>query len=96
MADEEHLDQDKLVLLLTTQSETEAEILKSLLESNGIRCTFLTQVPHNLYPFTVDGLAAIKIKVLDSQLEMARELMRDYESGPRSEEDGGFEGQDSP
>jgi hypothetical protein len=96
MESEEHLDHDKLVVLLTTQSETEAEIVKGLLEESNIHCTFLTQVPHNLYPFTVDGLAVIKIKVLESQLETARELVRDYESAPGLEEDGGLEGDGKP
>jgi hypothetical protein len=77
---EEHLDHDKLVVLMTTQSETEANIVKSLLEESGIHCALLTQVPHNIYPFTVNGLAAIWIKVLDSQLEAARALLREQES----------------
>lgn len=77
---QEHLDHDKLVVLMTTQSETEANIVKSLLEESGIHCALLTQVPHNIYPFTVNGLAAIKIKVLESQLEDAKEVLRDHES----------------
>jgi hypothetical protein len=77
---EEHLDHDKLVLLMTTQSEAEANIVKSLLEESGIHCALLTQVPHNIYPFTVNGLAAIRIKVLDSQLEAAKAVLREQES----------------
>ncbi len=77
--DEEHLDHDKLVVLMTTQSEPEANIVKGLLEESGIHCALLTQVPHNLYPFTVNGLAAIRIKVLESQLEAARAVLRDQE-----------------
>ncbi len=77
---EEHLDHDKLVVLMTTQSEPEANIVKSLLEESGIHCALLTQVPHNIYPFTVNGLAAIRIKVLESQLEAAKELLREQES----------------
>ena len=77
---EEHLDHDKLVVLMITQSEAEANIVKGLLEESGIHCALLTQVPHNLYPFTVDGLAAIWIKVLDSQLEAAKALLRQQEN----------------
>jgi len=77
---EEHLDHEKLAELMTTQSETEANIVKGILEAAGIECVLVTQVPHNLYPFTVDGLAAIRIKVLASQLEAARELLRECES----------------
>lgn len=80
MTDEEHLDHDKLVELMMTQSEPEANIVRGILEGSGINCALLTQVPHSVYPFTVDGLAAIQIKVLDSQLEAARALLHDYES----------------
>ena len=82
MTNEEHLDHDKLVILMTTQSEPEANIVKGILEESGIHCALLTQVPHNLYPFTVDGLAAIQIKVLDSQLAETQALLQDYESEP--------------
>jgi hypothetical protein len=80
MSDEEHLDRDKLVELMITQSESEANIVRSLLEEAGIHCALLTPVPHNLYPFTVNGLAAIRIKVLESQLEAAQALLREQES----------------
>jgi hypothetical protein len=80
MADEEHHDHDKLAVLMMTQSESEANIVHGLLEESGIHCVMLTQVPHNIYPFTVDGLATIRIKVLESQLEAAQSLLRDYES----------------
>jgi hypothetical protein len=77
---EEHLDHDKLVVLMITQSEAEAGIVKGLLEESGIHCALLTQVPHNVFPFTVDGLAAIRIKVLESQLEAAKALLREQKS----------------
>jgi hypothetical protein len=91
MTDEEHLDRDRLVVLMMTQSEPEANIVKGLLEESGIHCALLTQVPHNLYPFTVDGLGAIHIKVLESQLEAAQALLRDYGSNPENGFDDGSE-----
>jgi hypothetical protein len=78
--EETHLDHDKLVELMMTQSEDEANIVKSILEGSGIDCVLTTQVPHGIYPFTVDGLAAIRIKVLDSQLEAAQVVLRDYQT----------------
>lgn len=89
MINEEHLDREKLAKLMTTQSETEANIVKSILEASGIECVLVTQVPHNIYPFTVDGLAAIQIKVLASQLATAQELLRDYEGNPEPGVDDG-------
>ena len=80
MADEELLDREKLAVLMTTQSEPEANIVKGILEESGIDCVLVTPMLHSIYPFTVDGLAAIQIKVLDSKLETAQELLRDYEA----------------
>ena len=80
MTHEGHLDQEKLVILMVTQLETEANIVKGLLEEAGIHCALLTPVPHNIYPFTVDGLATIQILVLESRLEAAREVLRAHES----------------
>lgn len=71
---------DPLVLLMKTQSEPEANIVKGILEEAGIHCTFLTPVVHSLHPFTVDGLAMIQIRVLASQLESAQALLSDYEA----------------
>ena len=88
MTNDEHLDQDEVVELMVTQSETEANIVRGILEGSGIECAMVTQVPHNLYPFTVDGLATIQIKVLDSQLETARTLLRDHIGGADQDADG--------
>jgi hypothetical protein len=87
MNTEEHLENEKLVELMVTQSETEANIIKGLLEASQIGCVLVTQVPHSVYPFTINGLAAIKIKVLDSNLEAAKSLLRDYENGDPNEEE---------
>jgi len=78
----EHLDQEKLADLMTTLSEPEANLIKGILAASGIECVLVTPVPHNLYPFTVDGLATIRIKVLASQLAAAQELLRDFETPP--------------
>ncbi len=83
MDNEKHLDHDKLAVLMITQSESEAEIVHGLLEESGIHSVLETPVPHSLYPFTVDGLATIRIKVLESQLEDAREILHDCERNAR-------------
>ena len=80
MTVDENLDREKLVLLMRTQSEPEANIVKGLLRESGIDCTLVTQVPHGLYPFTVDGLASIQIKVLACDLDAAKTVLSDYES----------------
>ncbi len=78
---EEGVDKDQLVLLMKTQNEPEANIVKSILEESGIGCALVTPVVHSLHPFTVDGLAVIQIKVLASQLESAQALLAECETG---------------
>ena len=87
MRGEERLDEGKLVDLMVTQSETEANIVRGILEESGIHCALITPVPHNVYPFTVDGLAVIRIKVLDSQLGAAQTLLADYQSDSNAAND---------
>jgi hypothetical protein len=72
------LDRTKLAELMVTQSESEANIIKSILEESGVSCTLITPVPHNLYPFTVNGLASIRIMVLDSEVEEARAILQEH------------------
>jgi hypothetical protein len=82
VTDEEETANGELALLMTTQSEPEANLIKGILKASGIECVLVTHVPHNLYPFTINGLAAIRIKVLASQLAAANELLRDFEENP--------------
>ena len=87
MAINPHLDREKLVEVRKVQSEIEANIIKSLLESAGIECVLVTQVPHGVYPFTVDGLAEVRIKVLDTEVNRAREIVDGYENAGLEEKD---------
>ena len=86
MAKDENVDRENLVLLMRTQSEPEANIVKGILKESGIDCALVTQVPHGLYPFTVDGLAAIQIKVLACDLDAAQTVLGDYETSADSED----------
>ncbi len=77
--EEHHHDQERLVTVKKLHDEVEAFLVKGLLEAAGIQCTLVMPVPHNLYPFTVDGLAEIRVNVLDADAEAARILLDDYE-----------------
>ncbi len=77
--EQHHHDHEKLITVKRLHNEVEANIVKALLESAGIQCTLVTPVPHNLYPFTVDGLAEIRVNVLEADAEAARTLLDDYE-----------------
>ena len=87
MTDEvRHLERERLVDLKVVHHEVEANIIRGLLEAAGIGCVLVTPVPHSLYPFTVDGLAKVKIQVLDTDAERARIILEDFESSEAAEE----------
>ena len=70
-------------------NDPEAQMIKGLLESSGIRCKLVTHVPHSVYPVTVDGLAEVRIMVPREQEEEARALIEAYRSEPEGEPEEG-------
>ena len=65
----------RLKLLQTVQGPVEAEIIKSLLESNGISCILKGLVVQSVHAFSVDGLGEIKIYVDEKDFDLAKELI---------------------
>lgn len=62
-------------LLTVVYNEVEANLIKTILDEAGIDCLLVTQVPHSVYPFTINGLGEVKIKVLSSQLTDAQAVL---------------------
>jgi hypothetical protein len=56
-------------------SEIEAEVIKGLLESNGIPCLLKSHAAHSVHMFAVDGMGEVKVMVLESMAEKAKELI---------------------
>ena len=53
----------------------EAQVIKSLLESYDIPCFLKSNAAPSVHLFTVDGMAEVKIMVVDSLADRARELI---------------------
>ncbi|MCD6521612.1 DUF2007 domain-containing protein [Candidatus Calescamantes bacterium] len=70
---------NRTVKVYTAKDEFEANLIKGLLESEGIPCNLITQVPHSVYPFTVDGLAEVQIMVREEDADRAREIIESKE-----------------
>ncbi len=87
-------DHSDLVDLMMTQRETEANLVRGILQEAGIHCILLHHVPPSVYPFTVDGLAAIRIQVLDTQLDAARAVLREHQEISETSPDEDLEGID--
>lgn len=73
---------DKWVLLDKVNGSFKAEILKGLLEAQGIE-TMLSQegAAHYGYALTVGPMGEVEILVPSRELEHARQVLSDYEAG---------------
>ncbi len=78
---------EELVEVYRSSSEMEAQVIKSLLESFGVPCLLKSNAVASVHMFAVDGMGEVRVMVLDSMSEKARELIaaKDIEPG----QDGG-------
>jgi ribonuclease-3 len=74
------------VVVFRTWSDIEASIVRGLLEAHGVEVSLASDVPHGVFPLTVNGLGEVRIAVADDMAEAATRLIQDYrtsdESGP--------------
>ena len=56
--------------------EMEANVIKGLLESNGIPCILKSNAAFSVHPFTVDGMGEVTVAVLESMAEEARKIIK--------------------
>ena len=68
-------------VIFRTWSDTEAELVRGLLESYGIPCQVTSQITHSVVPLTVDGLGEIRLLVPDEAVEEAQEILEGHRLG---------------
>ncbi|MBN1176777.1 MAG: DUF2007 domain-containing protein [Dehalococcoidales bacterium] len=73
--------EDKLVEVYKAQNDMEAQVIRSLLESYDIPCFLKSNAAPSVHMFTVDGMAEVKIMVLASLADKARELIINDKDG---------------
>ena len=66
---------EKIVEVYRAVGELEAQVIKGLLESNGIPCLLKSHAAPSVHVFTVDGLGEVKVMVRESMVEEARRLV---------------------
>jgi hypothetical protein len=59
-------------------TDSEANVVRSLLESYGIPVSVASDLAHTVYPITVDGLGEIRISVPDDLREEALHILRTH------------------
>jgi len=65
----------KLVEVYKAPNEMEAQVIRSLLESYGIPCFLKSHAAPSVHMFTVDGMAEVRVMVLESMAGDARNLI---------------------
>ena len=66
---------DSLVKVYTAHGEMEAQVIKSLLESCGIRSLMQGNAAMSMQPFVMDGMGEVKIMVTEAQADEARKII---------------------
>ena len=66
---------EKLVDVFRASGEMEAHVIKGLLESNGIPCILKSDAATSVHAFTVDGMGAVTVAVLESRAEDAKRII---------------------
>jgi hypothetical protein len=59
-------------------NDIEADQIRTLLEENGIACQVVSNVPHTVFPFTLDGLGEVRIAVAAEEADRAIEIIQGY------------------
>ena len=67
--------ESKIKEVYSVWGPAEAEVIKSFLESNGIKCLLKGLVVQSVHPFSADGLGEIKIFVGEKDYEVAKKLI---------------------
>ena len=61
--------------IFRTQSDVEASIVRGLLEANGMPSVVTSDVPHNVFPLTVNDLGEVRISVQPEDADEARRII---------------------
>ena len=69
-----------MVEVYRAAGEAEAQVIKGLLESNGIACLLQSNAAPSVHPFVFDGMGAVRIMVEESFENRAKRLIREKES----------------
>ncbi len=73
--DQEDTHEYRYEVVYTANGEVEANGIRTALEAAGIPCEIQVEAAARLFPVTVDGLGAVRIRVPADRLEEAREIL---------------------
>jgi len=62
----------KMAEVYRAAGEAEAQIIKGLLDSNGIDCLLKSNAAPSVHVFAIDGMGEVRVMVRESMAEAAR------------------------
>ncbi len=80
--DGQYYESAKLVDIGSMANDSEALVVKSLLESHGIRVVMKSSLVQSVHPITVNGIGQVRVMVPEEDAEKARALI-DEDGLPR-------------
>jgi ribonuclease-3 len=66
------------VVIFRTSSEIEARVVRSLLEAHGVMSVVSSDVPHSIFPLSVDGLGEVRLSVRTDEADDARRIIESH------------------
>jgi ribonuclease III len=69
-----------LVVIFRSASDIEARVVRSLLEAHGVMSVVSSDVPHSIFPLSVDGLGEVRLSVHPDDAEEARRIIESHRS----------------
>jgi ribonuclease-3 len=64
-----------LVVIFRTHSDIEAQIVRGLLESHGVVSVVSSDMPHSIFPLSVEGLSEVRIAVRAADAQEAQRII---------------------
>ena len=68
----------ELTVVFRTQSDIEANVVRGLLETRGIRTLLSSAAPQAVFPLSVDGLGEVRLAVRADDAARARQTIDDF------------------
>ena len=65
-------------VIFRTWNDSEAELVRGLLESYGIPCQVISHITRSVVPLTVDGLGEIRVSVPEEAAQEARDILEGH------------------
>ncbi len=68
----------ELVIIFRAQSDVEASVVRGLLEAHGIPSVLASDLPHSIFPLSVNELGEVRISVHQDDAEEARRIIESH------------------